>query len=1144
MTEKGKSLKFKVTVGTETSDFELSKNCFILGRGASADLGLKSKKYSRKHLKFTQIDDEHWTVEDLKSTHGSFINGMRLNPDKEIRIKFPVRIRTERCEEEITLDLHQEIIANPSISLDDDDSQKFEYSSIVQSDIPNEHTAIEHDELSFIDDDSPSADKDDLSKNEIDIFESSMDAEFDSDADNLPLEFPVAEARKEIPIIPEKKPVPKPKAEVKRPREEVKLPQAPVAAVKPVPRRSPIIKQPSIDDIINSEEFIVALQMKGQELESNIKVNQNLKATLQDELDSLLGATKIHKLERDKIEKSLEEKRKLLSNLQIELQSSMTEFNQIQSIVDDYCSDIVDLSHAIQVGEKSLSQVETFVESLSEEKIKLEIDLIQIRESEKASRAQEDYLKSNILKLIGQNNTAKETHETLHAQVDESTKHLSSLQETINEVISKIQIKEKALKTYDKKVSKGRLFLNSVEKKKLEADNILGQLQKKLIDSETEVKRKSQELTSIETSIASQKERYSILKDDLTAKHKELEAINVDLSEKEKLTQQHSEKLAKLHQEIQQAEGRLNEFNDQHRATIEKIEFYKAELDSSSNALNDLNSTIAAKRSTQDELQKMLSDLDTKIALQKQELLLETQNLSNLQESIKRAEEKLEICNVDLRKLKDDTEVESSKFNDLSQKNNSLVSEMKNIEAQKIKFQDELRQKESELIITNQALQSCHEELSNDQIKLQSFNHKSKLQMEDTKREIQSVVKDLELKSSTLQAVQSNLKAVEIRFEQIESSIKELDTQKAKKLLELENVQSRWKDSEEKLASIQMEIQNFKEERKSLSDGNVNLVNQLSEKVKLREVELEKEFLEKSKLLERRLSEREVESQISIENQQKQWQQDRASRLDRDLKQIEKIAQTIFDARLASSLSGSSNLEQLKSTFVKDLLGAQREILASDLPEEKVTNFELRNVLSLAPRASELASKYWKTKGIQLGSVLAVCIIFLIFPSIPKGIYNGFQNSISRKPASADQFVDQVRVDRVQRSIFNVEQDKVFRNTYTDNVIYLLGYIQLKNNEDIKKNWTLKLNEFFIHELDLSDRIVVDFVAIETPMLKELNDLRSKITPQTKEITIQRMNDFEQLSKNRLIEVVGGEDNFKKLREFEKEFYNSYASEL
>lgn len=60
------------------SRHELSADMLVIGRGSAADLRIESDDVSRTHAQLQRVDDEY-TVEDLDSRNGVFLNGLRVH---------------------------------------------------------------------------------------------------------------------------------------------------------------------------------------------------------------------------------------------------------------------------------------------------------------------------------------------------------------------------------------------------------------------------------------------------------------------------------------------------------------------------------------------------------------------------------------------------------------------------------------------------------------------------------------------------------------------------------------------------------------------------------------------------------------------------------------------------------------------------------------------------------------------------------------------------------------------------------------------------------------------------------------------------------------------------------------------------------
>ncbi|GAB1420261.1 hypothetical protein MASR2M15_03500 [Anaerolineales bacterium] len=74
-----------ITEGDESNKhYVLSKREVILGRDDSADIIIPNRQISRQHIMFKRIDLDHWSIIDLESKNGTWVNGLRLEGSRQI----------------------------------------------------------------------------------------------------------------------------------------------------------------------------------------------------------------------------------------------------------------------------------------------------------------------------------------------------------------------------------------------------------------------------------------------------------------------------------------------------------------------------------------------------------------------------------------------------------------------------------------------------------------------------------------------------------------------------------------------------------------------------------------------------------------------------------------------------------------------------------------------------------------------------------------------------------------------------------------------------------------------------------------------------------------------------------------------------
>ena len=131
-----------------------------------------------------------------------------------------------------------------------------------------------------------------------------------------------------------------------------------------------------------------------------------------------------------------------------------------------------------------------------------------------------------------------------------------------------------------------------------------------------------------------------------------------------------------------------------------------------------------------------------------------------------------------------------------------------------------------------------------------------------------------------------------------------------------------------------------------------------------------------------------------------------------------------------------------------------------------------------------------------------------------------------------------LKEERSNRPVWSPETDNEIREPYTSNVLYVEDYAKTWLADDFQADWTLKVDDVFINDLDLSESKVVSFVSEEFKLIRDLQDIRDNIRLETEEIRISEMKELEAQRLQNIYEILEGEENYKKLHKFKKEFWD------
>jgi hypothetical protein len=265
-----------------------------------------------------------------------------------------------------------------------------------------------------------------------------------------------------------------------------------------------------------------------------------------------------------------------------------------------------------------------------------------------------------------------------------------------------------------------------------------------------------------------------------------------------------------------------------------------------------------------------------------------------------------------------------------------------------------------------------------------------------------------------------------------------------------------------------------------------------------------------------------------------------------DVDQISKNVEQAFAAYF-SRITGTPGKEgssvELDSSFIRrcleDVDGVVRQTLMPDKTAATVERF--RSFMPFDPKAQEKSKKFWIRAGAGILAAVLFIVVGLAFPGLYSSLANGIVSLFKPTQSASDLYVKEVQAERVRKK-FDPPQDTVFRSTYVENVLYTKDYARLKEDEELSKKWVLELNHFLVRDLGLSDRVIVAYIPEENSLVRELIKLRGLINPNYEREGIQRMEQAEAPVVPGLRALVGGDQNFAKVQEFQKAFYHKWIA--
>lgn len=126
----------------------------------------------------------------------------------------------------------------------------------------------------------------------------------------------------------------------------------------------------------------------------------------------------------------------------------------------------------------------------------------------------------------------------------------------------------------------------------------------------------------------------------------------------------------------------------------------------------------------------------------------------------------------------------------------------------------------------------------------------------------------------------------------------------------------------------------------------------------------------------------------------------------------------------------------------------------------------------------------------------------------------------------------------VAKKPFAPYQDKVFKKTYTDNVLYTLYYAEAETNMDFRAMWIKDLNKVGKGQWKMDSRTLGGILANELVMIQDLTRMRNAIGPASDSDRVSQMRMREAQFVKELTRQLGKKSSLEKFMNLKRNFYN------
>ncbi len=459
----------------------------------------------------------------------------------------------------------------------------------------------------------------------------------------------------------------------------------------------------------------------------------------------------------------------------------------------------------------------------------------------------------------------------------------------------------------------------------------------------------------------------------------------------------------------------------------------------------------------------------------------------------------------------------------------------------------------SRLTAENEVLKSDNNDILREIGELRSRKGKIERAIDDLESAHQKEVENLAImKSETLEKIRNDKLSAQAEIERLlkeaQKSKKDiLDQAHSEKNHMIQKAQSQ---SEEILRHAQEKYEVLQKEGEKLRAEAESYTQNLSEQVDSWKKEQELEVTKKQENLEEEIQKRLKASKKDLEMELADLRVKREKELEQSLADIrsehdEKLqAKAEIIARAMDQKMVSKIRPHLKSsetnTLMDDLsVDLQKTILHILDPSKEYADEDLRRVIGIN------TANMVKDANFRKKAIAVVAILFVVTTS---GFWwDRFKTHTaemaSKQKKELDAKVQEVEEKRKNKPKFEPELKAKYLSTYTDRVLYTENYVNNELEKDYRQEWILKLNEFFVNDLGLSENVIVTFIAKESNVLKDLQSMREGINPQFVKESREDMLKLEKRFTDEVRRVLKSKKNYKKFQSFKQKYYEKVYSE-
>ena len=859
---------------------------------------------------------------------------------------------------------------------------------------------------------------------------------------------------------------------------------------------------------------------------------QEIQSKANEKYNSILG-------EKEKLKENLSEDIVNLQTQKEELEKFIKRTKREQNNIELEHQELIEKYNAVKEEMKDVSSLKNKVESEFEEvRVNLE------SERQKASKELDTYILENKLKQ----STIKMEIEKKHTEqlsYDASVKktefrkdvllrEVQSYEEQIANTIDHKNELTGRIGAIEEKVDAKKKYFDNLVLQIGKNDEIYKQQENKLQLIEQEIDEKDEKIIELKNKIISVEENNKISFRKFRAElesskaQKKLELLDIEST------------VGDLQQQKNNVELNVQEVKQSQTLILSEYKSYKIQFRKVKNIYDQ-------KKNDLDKIEKRVSDDEKKISLiesRKVELLNEIEGLRDKKENaIKESDETKQVL---LQEMQSEIEnIEKNRI-DYQSELDKIRVEIQSSKKDKNKLSNEIFSLKDEQVHVSNAiseLQALHEQktsrLKSERLSLEGLvstfpkGAKDVMALFKQKESLNNEVFEFEKSINKLKVELNNFEQQKInKLDKARMVITaELDKSKEEAILIID-------DAKKKASAILIKASTSQVgQLEGLEDEALLIIEKARKEAQEITQKADDDYKRKKQQLGVEINAQKAKKMNELREQDEIDNKDRLKRKRVEIESISQALSSVMQARVRE-INNQKNKESALKELQSEIKNIVKAVMSGENPD---FSREVKKIVAFNPNTARKNNIFWMKVGSAFGSIIVLISINFIFPSFYPSIRNAIVKILVTEKNATEIFKDRINEERQNRPKFNPETTGEYKDSYTQNVLYTTDYIDVKLDEEYQNRWVIELNSFIVYELELSDDLIVQFITIETKLVQNLLELRTRINPEFEEDGIMKLEEAEREAEEQLIELFHSKTLYLKFKEFRKKFYHDFT---